>query len=234
MIKFKNIFRKSSPAVLKLSLALKGLIGTIGTAAYFQDKPGLGFWLLVAGALIDFYLQMLPEDTKLQNGTKTLFLIGWLIAATMLLSGCKILRPARDSSLVDSTTTTYKKVNVDIKGAKVQQGINLDSLIKSLTPSLSKGDGVKNAQTKPVVFTDPQTKAQLTYWVDQYGKLQVSCESKDQTIQMLVAETNRLRSQKEKVTVVDYKTPPFNWVIISVLATLLLVSIIMNFILFKR
>lgn len=246
MIDLKNIFRKTNPAIVKLSLALRTFIGTISTAAYFQDKPDLAFWLLVSGALIDLLLQMLPENTETKDGTKTLFLIGWLIATAVLLTGCKVLRPATDSSLVDTTTVNYKTVAVDVKGAKVAQAINYDSLFGVWAQKYKQYqlDSAKAQQTgKPApqrpelpkqTLTDPLTKAQLTYWIDAFGKLQVGCESKDQTIQMLVAETNRLRSEKQKVTVVDYKTPQWNWILISVLATLLLISLIVNLILIKR
>jgi hypothetical protein len=204
MISLRNIFCKSNPAIVKLSLALRTAIGSISTAVFLNDKPALAFYLLVAGAAIDFFLQMLPENAKTPEGTKTLFLIGWLIAAATLLSGCKIIRPATDSSLIDTTTVNYKKVNVEVKGAKVNQVINYDSLLVvwkakykqyqlDSTLAVQKGKPLP-ARPEPTkqTLTDPGTKAQLTYWIDEFGKLQVGCESKDQTIQMLVAETNRL------------------------------------------
>lgn len=246
MIDLKNLFRKTSQSVVKISLALRALIGTLATASYIQERPNLAFWLLVAGAIVDFLLQTLPENIKAKDGTKTLFILVWLIAATALLSGCKVLRPATESSLVDTTTTTYKKVDVAIKGAKVLQRINYDSLFgiwlaKYKQYQIDSSKSVKEGKPLPArpwlskqTITDVQTKAQLTYWIDAFGKLQVGCESKDQTIKMLVAETNRLRSEKQKVIAVDYKTPTWNRVFISVLATLLLISLIINLILFKR
>jgi hypothetical protein len=69
---------------------------------------------------------------------------------------------------------------------------------------------------KPVTryVTDPLTKAQLSYWIDQYGKLQVGCESKDQTMQVLVAQVNRLRSDTTKATVTVYKIPSWIWYVL--------------------
>jgi hypothetical protein len=58
--------------------------------------------------------------------------------------------------------------------------------------------------------TDPQTKAQLSYWIDAYGKFQISCEAKDQTIQTLQAQVNKLTTDKTVTVSVVYKTPAWN------------------------
>jgi hypothetical protein len=104
-----------------------------------------------------------------------------------------------------------------------------DSITNSQIIARYKADSAKAAQTgkplpqapvminpQPVVkyVTDPQTKAQLSYWIDKYGKFQLGCESKDQTIQMLVAQVNRLRSDTTKTTVTVFKIPKFIWYIL--------------------
>jgi hypothetical protein len=73
--------------------------------------------------------------------------------------------------------------------------------------------------------TDPQSKAQLSYWMDQYGKLQVGCQSKDQTLQLMVAEVNRLRTQVDKntTTVTVPVIPKWIWYVLGI-------SVLVNFI----
>jgi hypothetical protein len=84
-------------------------------------------------------------------------------------------------------------------------------------------------QPKPDVkyVTDPQSKAQLTYWIDQYGKLQVGCESKDQTLQLMVAQVTKLRTELDKkvTTITVTAIPKWIWFLLipSILLNILLI-----------
>jgi hypothetical protein len=74
--------------------------------------------------------------------------------------------------------------------------------------------------------TDPQTKAQLSYWIDAYGKFQITCEAKDQTIATLQAQVNKLTTDKTVTVSVVYKTPEWNKYVMIVLGVLLVVAIV--------
>lgn len=58
----KNIWLPKSKKIKKISLGIKGFIGTVCTGAYFDGSPHIAFWGLVSGALIDFALEFLPND----------------------------------------------------------------------------------------------------------------------------------------------------------------------------
>jgi len=77
--------------------------------------------------------------------------------------------------------------------------------------------------------TDPETKAQLSYWIDAYGKFQISCESKDQTIHSLQAQVTKLTKDITTQKLLVDKTPTWNWIAMAVLATLLVISVLINF-----
>lgn len=247
MIKLKNYWEETSPSVKRLLLWVKGIIGTVSISAFIQGDPKFSFWFLIGGGVIDGLLQLLPTNTNadLKPGAKALLLVVFLSAVAATFTGCWSQRPVVEHTVTDTTTTTYKTQDIQYKGAKVVQGLNIDSLmhVALMNRDQYRKDSASNAQAiakykldsvaavkagkaapaapvlipeKPITryVTDPQTKAQLSYWIDQYGKLQVGCESKDQTMQVLVAQVNRLRSDTTKQTVTVYKTPKYIWYIL--------------------
>lgn len=163
------------------------------------------------------------------------------LCCTIVFS-CKVIKPGVDTEKTESTDISYKQHNIDVKGAKVGSSIDFDSLKNEAAKqqarlaqyqadsanAVAKGDPVppKPKENKSTL-TDPQSKAQLTYWLDEYGKLQLSCESKDQTVSFLAAEITKLSKEVTKKTEVDYKTPTWNWILITVLSTLLIISTIL-------
>lgn len=235
-----NIFKPTSKDLMRVSLALRGLVGTISGISYIQNDVKLAFWLLVAGAVVEFFIQSLPPETKVKDGAKILVLL--VSVALLWQTGCGVSRPAAGSvTITDSTQTNYKPVNVPVSGAIVHQSVNIDSLfkawegrfkqyLKDSTEAANSGKPIPPAPTPPdkTTVTDPQTKAQLTYWIDQLGRLQMSCESKDQTVQILVAENNRLRTEVKTDVQIEYKTPIWNYLLMGGLVIGLLLS------LFKR
>lgn len=157
--------------------------------------------------------------------------------AFMLLTGCRVIKPEETSSFSskDTTITNYKPVNIDVKGATVANSINQDSLFKAFAKLIenSKGNAtrpinmdslltafkanLKQGIKDTMIVTDAQTKVQLKYWYDEFGKLQMTCSSKDQTIQMMVAEITRLTKEvsKQKTIEIVYKMPSWGWVLIG-------------------
>lgn len=243
MIRFRNYFKENSKSVKKFSLALKGFIGSISVSAYANNDVKLAFWLLMAGAALDFFIQFLPEDTEIpgKNGVITLL----VLASFLCLSGCKVIKPGTDTLKTDETNISYKEQDVKVAGASVNTSLNTDSLIKAAlrikakfkfdsTQAVLAGKPIPPAPKQKQTFTDPQSKAQLTYWLDQYGKLQITCESKDQVVKMLVAEVTRLTKEVTKKIEIIEKTPVWNWIAISVLGTLFLISVLLNVLTLKR
>jgi hypothetical protein len=220
-----NLFKNSSKRITKLSLALRALIGTISMAAYVQSDIQLAFWFLVIGAVLDFVIQLLPPETEIKTGAK--ILVGLVAISVLCFSGCskKVHPESITVSVKDSTIINYKSVDVPIPDFKVNQGVNIDSLLSAFKAADANGSTI---QTVPVIVKDESGKVQLQYWLDQHGKLQITCESKDQTIQMLVAEVTKARNETKTVYKTDFKTPAWNYVIIILLGCALILS------LFKR
>ncbi len=151
----------------------------------------------------------------------------------ILLTGCKIIKPEVTNSYrkSDTTITNYKPVDFNYKGASVGASFNYDSLFNSwknnLPTAIAKQTNIdslykafkaslKVGEVKTV--TDPQTKVQLQYFMDEYGKLNITCSSKDQTIQMMVAEITRLTKEvsAKKTVEVVYKMPWWGWLVCGV------------------
>lgn len=66
-----NYYKPTPKKLLKISLALRGMVATISGAAYFQNDLKAAFWFLVAGAGIDFIIQCIDPDTNKPNKTRT-------------------------------------------------------------------------------------------------------------------------------------------------------------------
>lgn len=176
---------------------------------------------------------------------KRILIIGFAFSVSALTS-CQVLKPETTYSKTDTTTTAYKEQKIQVKGATVGATLNLDSLYQAQlarlmsyktdsTAAVLAGKPIPPAPTtEKKYFTDPQTKAQLSYWVDAFGKLQIGCESKDQTVNVLVAELTRLTKEVSKKVEVAFKTPVWCYIALSVLGTLLLISVLINVISFKR
>jgi len=218
-----NYWKESSKSVKRFCLALKGFIGTVAVSTYITGDPKLAFWFLLAGAALDFVLQLLPPETKIESpGEKVLVLA---VFTAFIFGGCQVVKPRTTHTIKDSTTINYVTVDVPVKGAKVQSGVNVDSLFKAWKSAQASG---KPEAAKPVTVTDPQTKAELKYWVDQYGNLQASCESKDQTVKALIAQVSKLTSEILKKTEVVFVTPAWNWAAMGALLALLVASVVFN------
>lgn len=174
------------------------------------------------------------ESAAKTDAVKTLLIVTSILA----LTACKVVKPGTDTSYTkeDTTITAYKPVNAEYKGATVGNSINQDSLFKAFAALLQKSNsngqrpinidslltafkaGLKQGQKDTMLVTDPQSKVQLKYWYDEFGKLQMTCSSKDQTIQLMVAEITRLTKEVSKAKSVEviYKMPWWGWLIVGV------------------
>ncbi|WEK18181.1 MAG: hypothetical protein P0Y49_15425 [Candidatus Pedobacter colombiensis] len=169
---------------------------------------------------------------------KKLMVLGLGVTTLGILS-CRSVQPVVSSVLkTDSLITTYKQESLLIKGAKVEERLDLDSLIlvaRSVRAAYLKDSVLAVREGREVVrtmstaireFTDPSTKAALSYWIDEYGRLNIGCESKDQTIQLLIAQVKQLQKEITTAQKIEYKTPWYNYLIILTLLAALLLTII--------
>jgi len=270
MISLKNYFKETSVKVKKFALVLKSLIATAAGTSFVQGDIKIAFYVAVGGAVIAGLLELLPPDDPAAPAQGAPSAGG--VAAAMLglfilfgISGCTVLKPEVDRTKTDTTITTYKQVALQVKGATVSAGLNLDSLyhVALMNQDIRKDDSIQrlNAELKykrdsiaalkankpipapPVIIqappkkqyvTDPQTKAQLAYWIDAYGKFQITCQAKDQTIQTLQAQVTKLTKDTTTTTKVVTQTPWWNKllmitesVIILALAIFLLIKTIL-------
>ncbi len=82
------------------------------------------------------------------------------------------------NTVTETKTVTIKERDTTFvyEGASVGTGVNLDSIINVLSMQYKQGlNGVETKRT----YTDPQTKVKLSFWMDEYGRLQADCTSKD-------------------------------------------------------
>ena len=248
-----NYWKETSRSVKKISLVLRGLVTALTTNAYVQGNVKMAFYVLLAGAALDMLLQFLPPDDPSAPGGNISTLTGTAAAIlaliTFLASGCSTIKPIASTVKTDSVYTTYKQVDIKLSGAKVLKAVDVDSLLHASLQARTqqtadmnyKQDSTAAAKahetlpakpiniiTQPIVhyFTDPETKAQLSYWIDEYGKLQLGCESKDQVVHSLQAQVNKLSSQVTTQQVIVQKTPAWNWVAICTEGVLLLICIV--------
>lgn len=176
---------------------------------------------------------------------KIAIIIACSLFTVSALHSCKVIQPEKSYSKVDSTTTKFTPVDVNVKGAKVGTSLNIDSLkavyqrkieqyrIDSAAAA-AKGLAIPPPpETDKESLTDPQTKAQLTYWIDKYGKLQLGCESKDQVVTMLTAEITRLTKEVTNQKQLVKEIPGWAVMLFGVLGTLFFISLLFNIILFK-
>jgi hypothetical protein len=63
----RNYYRPTPKKLLKISLALRGMVATISGAAYFQNDLKAAFWFLAAGAGIEFFIQCIEPNTSKQK-----------------------------------------------------------------------------------------------------------------------------------------------------------------------
>lgn len=68
-LSIKNYFEPTPKNVQKWLLALKSIMATIGGAAYFQD-PKLAFWVLVGGAVLNEFANLLSNGNNENNESK--------------------------------------------------------------------------------------------------------------------------------------------------------------------
>lgn len=189
---------------------------------------------------------------------KALMLIGVVLILSGCAGSKKSHSTFFESAKTDSTWIEKKSVPVPVKGSATA-GVNLDSLKKALLASVQPGMNLDSfrmiltqAMNQPGANTDsimgvmqkmyaqllnkvhyiPDTSGKLfmKYWVDSMGNLMAQCEQKDQVVQALVDQNNRLikerQAYKEETYKKVYRWPLIVWCLLGGTALLMIYLII--------
>lgn len=179
-----------------------------------------------------------PDTDDVNGGYRnTLKTIILLVAMGVLCSSCskKTLDVNREYSYTDSSWKTYVEQLLKVKGGATP-ATNMDSLKKMLQAYLAQQNAYNpehpGVNTLPPnitnqIYTIPDTSGnyELQYWMSSTGELMARCVGKDQTINMLVEQNNRLierlETTKEVKTVTRLPTW-FKWFIGIVIVLIIL------------
>jgi hypothetical protein len=156
------------------------------------------------------------------KSTIILLLIALLSScATVKKSELRVSSDSSHTSKLDSSWVTLKQISVPVPGA-ITPSLNLDSMRRAW---LSTGGGKIPGQLRGQVFTqkDAAGRAELRWWFDSLGNINAECAARDQTIQALVEQNNRLIREtsdravsKETVKSKTVRRMPV-WLIISLI-----------------
>lgn len=69
-LSIKNYFEPTPKNVQKWLLALKSIMATIGGAAYFSENQKLAFWVLVGGAVLNEFANLLSNGNNQDDTNK--------------------------------------------------------------------------------------------------------------------------------------------------------------------
>jgi hypothetical protein len=257
-INIKNYWQDNSKSVKKLLLWLKAMAAMMVGSAYIQGEVKLCFYIMLITGILDGLLQLLPPDAGDKGAAvppaATALLLLCLFAASCSVIKPGTNTTSVDSTVTVFKPVDFKVIGAKVtKGIDMDSLYHAalmardqrlaDSLAylqlrnKWLSDSLAAAKANKPLPPKPVYIpakpkiqyvTDPQTKAQLSYYIDAFGRLNMGCEAKDRTIQVLQQTVTRLQKQVSQTTQIAYKTPWYNWLLIGVFAALLCISLIKN------
>ena len=129
---------------------------------YGNQRPGGSSPLLWVAALCLIGLTSCKKEQLLQESTTV---------QAMVKTDLSTIK--EKATKKDSTHIVERETLVKIPGAKVTAGIDLDSLLQVVNAVSSSND---NNQA-PAYFTkkDSTGKAELRYWMDAHGRLQMEC-----------------------------------------------------------
>jgi hypothetical protein len=235
-MKLSNYYNKpTSKKWLKFLFNLKIFLGSIAATSYIQNEKDLAFWILCVGGIIDLIVNTFgPDDTDpnaLLNKTSKSFLLVFLLSfCFMFQTGCQLKRQSVSNSRIDSTWVNYKLTKLKVPGGSVQgKPLNLDSLRNALKIGVDSAGKTIYREMQPIYFNDTSESAMLKLWIDQFGNIQTECIAKDKLIDILTAEVNKLRRELKETVTKEPETPKWNMILISVLSTLLIISLLINF-----
>jgi hypothetical protein len=207
--------------------AIDGLLQLLPSDAVVKAGTKVVCWFIcfnVATASLSgcFSKRSVVEHSVIDTTTTSYKQVDYAYKGAKVVTGLNM-----DSLLHAALIQKNQRLQDSINNLKIESKYKQDSIaaLKAGKPAPVKPDLIP-PKPKISYITDPQTKAQLSYWIDQYGKLQVGCESKDQTLQLMVAQVTKLRSEKDKnTTTITVKViPAWIWY-------LLIPSVLLNIIL---
>lgn len=149
---------------------------------------------------------------------KIVYILCFGIATACITAGCapakNIKATTNFRAVIDTVTTVYKTVPIVVPGATVYQTLNVDSIVNILK-QLNNGQPlptqiIERIKQPIIMQAGKNNEAELKYWVNEFGQLQLSCSAKERQLQAVVAENTRYRKDSSFNTItVDklvYKT----------------------------
>ena len=101
-----------------------------------------------------------------------------VILSALLLGACTIIKPTEHTETSDVKTITLIDTTFIYTGSFINNSQQIDSIYELLLQKKADNPNLKSSENI-VKYTDPESKVQLSFWIDEYGKLQAKCESKD-------------------------------------------------------
>ncbi len=243
-------FKPTSKKMLRLSLALRAAIGVLSMGSYFNEREELAFWLLIAGAVIEFFIQLFSGDDDYNypsgnypsgdNGrgypsymNRVLVFILVAVMFTSCVAKKKIIREAT-SETIDSSWTEKISVDVPVKGGATP-AVNIDSLKKVfkalLTPANGKA-GTLPPEIANYYYSVPDTSGRLEmrFWINATGDLIATCNLRDSMYKVEVEQKNRLikqlKTEKENKHTVKYRVPLWCWIVLAAFLLAIVFSVV--------
>jgi hypothetical protein len=145
---FQNYFKPTPAGLLRVSLGLKTMIGTLSGAAYFNGNKDAAFWFLVAGAVVDFIINCFGDD---KNKAATVIIVA--VATAFLFSSCNVVKHHKSNvvSTFDSSTTVATSSCDVKKDNAITHSATFTDKQKTLSFTFA-ADPAK--QKKPIIIKD--------------------------------------------------------------------------------
>jgi drug/metabolite transporter (DMT)-like permease len=64
-----NYYKRTPKKLLRIMLAVKGIVLTASGSAYMSDHPNWAFWMLIAGAVLDELTKLFTDENDYNTDT---------------------------------------------------------------------------------------------------------------------------------------------------------------------
>jgi len=140
----------------------------------------------------------------------------YAVSFMLLAQGCRIIKPT-ETFKTDTYKEFYRDTTIFIKGSDVNKGIDSANLALIIS-KLNKREKVE--------YRDNNGNVMLSFYLDELGRLQAKCESKDSAYQFQLKEIERKYSEQVFETIVKKQTPVWVWICGGVTLGFLIVVLI--------
>jgi hypothetical protein len=149
---FKKYFNHTPKRAKQLSLAWRGLIGTIAGATYVQASPKAAFWVLVAGAVGEFLIQCQTTEPRKKRKTpryvERVKVIIVLLSIGSLMASCGLSKRTVNKQRQSSETHINQKTDsTAVKATDSTGSTKVDSSSYRKADSTTQTEKTRKADT---------------------------------------------------------------------------------------